>query len=109
MTIEDIEALAKRSHDVRFERDDRAGHRRFGRARERHCQGLSSQGARAGGSPAACREAQSSAPTRRRSRALPCNLSDGAAVDQLVPRAVEALGGKLDILVNNAGVTRTIC
>ncbi len=36
---------------------------------------------------------------------LSCNLSDGAAVDQLVPRAVEALG-KLDILVNNAGVTR---
>src|ERR671920_232116 len=35
-----------------------------------------------------------------------CNLSDGAAVDQLVPQAVEALGGKLDILVNNAGVTR---
>jgi 3-oxoacyl-[acyl-carrier protein] reductase len=38
--------------------------------------------------------------------ALPCNLSDAAAVDQLVPQAVEALGGKLDILVNNAGVTR---
>jgi 3-oxoacyl-[acyl-carrier protein] reductase len=38
--------------------------------------------------------------------ALPCNLSEGAAVDQLVPKAVEALGGKLDILVNNAGVTR---
>ena len=38
--------------------------------------------------------------------ALPCNLSDGAAVDQLVPQAVEALGGQLDILVNNAGVTR---
>ena len=36
----------------------------------------------------------------------PCNLSDGAAVDALVPQAVEALGGKLDILVNNAGVTR---
>ena len=36
---------------------------------------------------------------------LPCNLGDGAAVDGLVPRAVEALG-KLDILVNNAGVTR---
>jgi 3-oxoacyl-[acyl-carrier protein] reductase len=36
---------------------------------------------------------------------LPCDLSDGAAVDQLVPRAVEALG-KLDILVNNAGITR---
>jgi 3-oxoacyl-[acyl-carrier protein] reductase len=38
--------------------------------------------------------------------ALPANLSDGAAVDALVPQAVEALGGKLDILVNNAGVTR---
>jgi len=38
--------------------------------------------------------------------ALPCDLSDGAAVDALVPRAVEALDGKLDILVNNAGVTR---
>src|SRR5687768_5294458 len=37
--------------------------------------------------------------------ALPCDLSDGAAVDTLVPRAVEALG-HLDILVNNAGVTR---
>lgn len=38
--------------------------------------------------------------------ALACNLSDGEAVDRLVPQAVEALGGKLDILVNNAGVTR---
>src|SRR3954465_2131208 len=38
--------------------------------------------------------------------ALQCDLSDGAAVDALVPQAVEALGGKLDILVNNAGVTR---
>jgi 3-oxoacyl-[acyl-carrier protein] reductase len=37
---------------------------------------------------------------------LPCNLSDATAVDQLVPQAVDALGGKLDILVNNAGVTR---
>ncbi|HEV2078523.1 MAG TPA: 3-oxoacyl-[acyl-carrier-protein] reductase [Allosphingosinicella sp.] len=36
---------------------------------------------------------------------LPTNLSDAAAVDALVPRAVEQLG-KLDILVNNAGVTR---
>lgn len=36
---------------------------------------------------------------------LPCNLADPAAVDGLVPRAVEALGG-LDILVNNAGITR---
>ncbi|WP_426165651.1 3-oxoacyl-[acyl-carrier-protein] reductase [Sandarakinorhabdus sp. DWP1-3-1] len=37
---------------------------------------------------------------------LPCNLSDPAAVDALVPQALEALGGRLDILVNNAGVTR---
>src|SRR5688572_16663920 len=37
--------------------------------------------------------------------ALPCNLSDGAAVDALVPQAVEALG-QLDVLINNAGVTR---
>ena len=37
--------------------------------------------------------------------ALQCDLSDGAQVDALVPRAVEALG-RLDVLVNNAGVTR---
>src|ERR1700712_1321137 len=37
--------------------------------------------------------------------ALPCDLSDAAAVDALVPQAVEALG-KIDILINNAGVTR---
>jgi 3-oxoacyl-[acyl-carrier protein] reductase len=37
---------------------------------------------------------------------LPCNLSDAAAVDGLIPRAVEALGGQIDVLVNNAGVTR---
>lgn len=36
---------------------------------------------------------------------LPCNLADSAAVDALVPAAVEALGG-LDILINNAGITR---
>ncbi|WP_174285833.1 3-oxoacyl-[acyl-carrier-protein] reductase [Sphingomonas bacterium] len=38
--------------------------------------------------------------------AVPCDLSDAAAVDRLVPAAVAALGGRLDILVNNAGVTR---
>jgi 3-oxoacyl-[acyl-carrier protein] reductase len=37
---------------------------------------------------------------------VPCNLSDAAAVEELVPAATAALGGKLDILVNNAGVTR---
>jgi 3-oxoacyl-[acyl-carrier protein] reductase len=36
---------------------------------------------------------------------LPCSLSDPAAVDGLVGRAEEALGG-LDILVSNAGVTK---
>ncbi len=36
---------------------------------------------------------------------LPCDLSDAAAVDALVPRAVAELG-TLDILINNAGVTR---
>ena len=38
--------------------------------------------------------------------AIACDLSDAAAVDGLVPRAVDALGGRLDILINNAGVTR---
>ena len=37
---------------------------------------------------------------------LVCNLSNPEEVDQLVPRALEALGGRIDILVNNAGVTR---
>jgi 3-oxoacyl-[acyl-carrier protein] reductase len=36
---------------------------------------------------------------------LPCNLSDPATVEMLVPQAMDALG-HLDILVNNAGVTR---
>lgn len=35
----------------------------------------------------------------------PCNLSDMDAVDQLVPTAIEKMGG-LDILINNAGITR---
>jgi 3-oxoacyl-[acyl-carrier protein] reductase len=36
---------------------------------------------------------------------LQCELSDSAAVEQLVPQAEAAMGG-LDILVNNAGMTR---
>lgn len=36
---------------------------------------------------------------------LPCNLSDGAAVEALPKQAIAAMGG-LDILVNNAGITR---
>ncbi len=37
---------------------------------------------------------------------VPCDLSDPAATDALVPQALDALGGTLDILINNAGVTR---
>ncbi|EAP76850.1 MULTISPECIES: 3-oxoacyl-[acyl-carrier-protein] reductase [Roseovarius] len=40
-----------------------------------------------------------------RAHVLPCNLSDGDAVDALPKQAIEAMGG-LDILVNNAGITR---
>ncbi|MDR9428154.1 MAG: 3-oxoacyl-[acyl-carrier-protein] reductase [Salibaculum sp.] len=40
-----------------------------------------------------------------RAHVLPCNLSDRAAVDGLVARAGETMGG-VDILVNNAGITR---
>ena len=36
---------------------------------------------------------------------LPCNLSDAAEVEALVPSAEKAMG-QLDILVNNAGITR---
>ena len=58
-----------------------------------------------------CGEATASGQFNRDSPAdehpvLACDLSDAAAVDQLVPRALEVLGGRLDILVNNAGVTR---
>jgi 3-oxoacyl-[acyl-carrier protein] reductase len=40
-----------------------------------------------------------------RAHVLPCNLSDGAAVDALPKQAIEAMGS-VDILVNNAGITR---
>lgn len=40
-----------------------------------------------------------------RSFVLPCNLSDGEAVDALPKQAEEAMGS-LDILINNAGLTR---
>ena len=36
---------------------------------------------------------------------ITCNLSDTTQVEELIPAAIETLGG-LDILVNNAGVTR---
>lgn len=40
-----------------------------------------------------------------RAHVMPCNLSDGAAVDALPKQAIEAMGA-VDILVNNAGITR---
>ncbi|MBT2131145.1 3-oxoacyl-[acyl-carrier-protein] reductase [Aliiroseovarius lamellibrachiae] len=40
-----------------------------------------------------------------RAHVLPCNLSDGEAVDALPKQAIEAMGS-VDILVNNAGITR---
>ncbi len=40
-----------------------------------------------------------------RAHVLPCNLSDGEAVDAL-PKEAAAAMGSVDILVNNAGITR---
>jgi 3-oxoacyl-[acyl-carrier protein] reductase len=40
-----------------------------------------------------------------RTHVLPCNLSDRADADKLIPAAEATLNG-LDILVNNAGITR---
>jgi 3-oxoacyl-[acyl-carrier protein] reductase len=40
-----------------------------------------------------------------RTHVLPCDLSDLAAVEALVPQAEQAMG-KLDILIANAGITR---
>jgi len=40
-----------------------------------------------------------------RTHVVPCNLSDAAAVADLIRQATDAMGG-VDILVNNAGITR---
>ncbi len=42
---------------------------------------------------------------QERAHILPCNLSDRADTDKLIPAAEAAMGG-VDILVNNAGITR---
>jgi len=42
---------------------------------------------------------------QERAHILPCNLSDRADTDKLIPAADAAMGG-VDILVNNAGITR---
>lgn len=49
--------------------------------------------------------AERAAELASRCHILPCNLSDPASVDGLVPAAKQAMEG-LDILVNNAGITR---
>jgi len=67
--------------------------------------GLAAQGARVALSGTRVAPLEALAAELPGSVVLACDLSDAAAVDALVPRAVEALG-TLDILVNNAGVTR---
>ncbi len=42
---------------------------------------------------------------KTRAHAAPCDLSDSAAVDALIP-ALEGALGPIDILINNAGMTR---
>jgi len=42
---------------------------------------------------------------KERAHILPCNLSDRADTDKLIPAAEAAMGG-VEILVNNAGITR---
>lgn len=39
-------------------------------------------------------------------QAVPCNLSDGDAVDALPGQAADLMGGNVDVLVSNAGLTR---
>lgn len=41
----------------------------------------------------------------RRAIAVPCDITDSKAADEMVSRVVEELG-RLDILVNNAGITK---
>jgi 3-oxoacyl-[acyl-carrier protein] reductase len=70
------------------------------------CHGLSKQGARLALSGSNVEKLEAFAAELGGDHVvLPCNLSDSAAVDALVPAAAAALGG-LSILVNNAGVTR---
>ncbi|WP_395664417.1 3-oxoacyl-[acyl-carrier-protein] reductase [Methylocella sp.] len=68
--------------------------------------GLHAQGARVGlsGTRREALEALA-AELGGRVEILPCDLSDAASVEALVPAAEKALGG-LDVLVSNAGVTR---
>jgi 3-oxoacyl-[acyl-carrier protein] reductase len=85
--------------NVRSQRHDRARDRRIARALAEQGARVALSGTRQEALRAVADEIGGDAVV------LPCDLGDGAAVDGLVPRAVEALG-RLDILVNNAGVTR---
>ena len=67
---------------------------------------LLAQGARVAASGSNADKLAAFADQREGVTAVPCDLSDAAATDALVPQAVDALGGRLDILVNNAGLTR---
>src|SRR5688500_10773364 len=100
---------SRRENDshVRSDGDDSAGHRREWRSWQCDRQGACGARRAAGGVGSNVDKLESFRSGLGGDHvALPCNLSDGAAVDKLVPQAVEAFGGKLDILVNNAGVTR---
>lgn len=57
------------------------------------------------GTRAAVLEALKAELGNERVHVLPCNLSDAADVEKLVP-AAEAAMGSVDILVNNAGITK---
>ncbi len=71
-------------------------------ARALHAQGatVALSGTRQEALAALAGELQERAPT------LACNLANKDEVETLIPRAEEALGGKLDILIANAGITR---
>lgn len=54
---------------------------------------------------AAERTAEEARKLGRRAMALPCDITDSKAVDEMVSKVVGELG-RLDILVNNAGITK---
>ena len=96
----------KWGEDVRSDWQDGARHgreQRIGAFDRPHA----AQGRRDGGNSGTRREALETlaGELKDRTHVLPCNLSDRADTDKLIPAAEAALGG-VDILVNNAGITR---
>ena len=94
-------------HDVRPDRQNRAGDRRDRRHRRRRLRARCMRRARRSRSPArgARCSMRSPANSKERVHVLPCDLADKDAVEALVPSAEEKME-KLDILVANAGITR---